>query len=215
MPTVIAPAPTIRRRPGGPPRPAIRLRPAPALEPPFDDETASPTWAGPGADQLTLDLGAGSGAGSPAPVRPAGRVAVAEAVAGASAESIGAVRRFVRLCLEIFNGYRPAGHVRPLTNPAYAAGVVEQIGLARLRVAAINRRAARPVRAAVGPARAVPRRATPGNAQVGLRRLRVCEPRAGVAEAAVVLSTGGMAVAMAVRLELQHGRWLCAAARIV
>jgi hypothetical protein len=214
MTTVTAPSRQIRRRPGGPPRPAIRLRPAPALEPPFDDEMASPTWAGPGADQLALDLGTGPVGPPAAARRPPSPDSAAGAVAGASAESVGAVRRFVRLCLEIFNGYRPTGHVRPLTNPAYVAGVVEQIGLAHLRVAALNRRAG-PVRAAVRPARGASHRTTPRNAPVGLRRLLVCEPRGGVAEAAVVLSAGGMALALAIRLELQRGRWLCTAARTV
>ena len=42
MPTATAARPTVRRRPG-PALPAIRLRSAPALEPPYDDEAAAPS----------------------------------------------------------------------------------------------------------------------------------------------------------------------------
>jgi hypothetical protein len=50
---------------------------------------------------------------------------------------------------------------------------------------------------------------------VALRRLRVCEPRRGVAEAAAVLHANGRAWALAVRLEQRRGRWLCTAVRTV
>ncbi|MET8837735.1 Rv3235 family protein, partial [Micromonospora sp. NPDC004540] len=43
-----------------------------------------------------------------------------------------------------------------------------------------------------------------------LRRLRVCEPRAGAVEAAAVLAgAGGASWAIALRLEHRRGTWLC------
>jgi hypothetical protein len=201
MPTVAAAPPTIRRRPG-PAVPAIRLRSAPALEPPYDDEAGAPTWAGPGVEQMVFDLGRRA----TRPDSPPGPAAHGAPPAGASEESVGAVRRFVRLCLEIFNGYRPAGHVRPLTSPSEAANVIEQVWSIRERVAAgsrsspgFNRR--RGARLARGPAAVV------------VRRTQICEPRDGVAEAAVVLGASDRSVALAVRLERRRDRWLCTAAR--
>jgi hypothetical protein len=214
MPTVTGARPFVRRRPG-PDLPAIRLRSAPPLEPPYDDEAPSPAWAGPGIEQMAFDL-----AQRPAGPRPsAGRRAPAPA--GASAESVGAVRRFVRLCLEIFNGYRPAGHVRPLTSPGEAATVIEQVWLVRERAAGRGHPSpALRDSAALRPAPGLGRRAAGGPARgpaavVVVRRTLICEPRGGVAEAAVVLEAGGRSMALAVRLECRRDRWLCTAARAV
>jgi hypothetical protein len=202
MPTATAARPVIRRRPG-PALPAIRLRSAPALEPPYDDEAASPSWAGPGVEQMAFDLG--RPAARPDPARgPAGR----SAPPSASAESVGAVRRFVRLCLEIFNGYRPAGHVRPLTSPSEAANVIEQVWSVQERVAGLGHPSPAPRGRTVG-------RPVRGAAAVVLRRTLICEPRGGVAEAAVVLGAGGRSIALALRLERRRDRWLCTAARAV
>jgi hypothetical protein len=203
MPPATATRPAVRRRPG-PDRPAIRLRPAPALEPPYDDEAAAPTWAGPGVEQMAFDLGRPVSRPCPAP-EPAGPAA---RPTGASEESVGAVRRFVRLCLEIFNGYRPAGHVRPLTSPSEAANVIEQVWSVRERLAGAGHLSPAPSRRSpVRPARA--------RAAIGLRQMLICEPRTGVAEAAVVLGGGTRCVALAVRLERRRDRWLCTAARAV
>jgi hypothetical protein len=183
-----------RRSTVGPSRPAIRLRPPPELEPPFDDELPHGAWAGPGAvEQLRLDWQAPEPAPPPTP-RPAGPPG------RASAESWTAVRRFMALCLEIFNGYRPTGHVRMLTAPAEVISVVDQLTVARDRVGADRSR----------------QRPTGGRfPAVGLRRLLVCEPHDGVAEAAAVLESGGRTWAMALRLERHQGRWRCTAARTV
>jgi hypothetical protein len=156
----------------------------------------------------------------PAGPRPsAGRRAPVPA--GASAESVGAVRRFVRLCLEIFNGYRPAGHVRPLTSPAEAATIIEQVWLVLERAAgrghpspALRDSAALRSSPGLGRRRAAGRPAR-GPAAVVVRRALICEPRDGVAEAAVVLDAGGRCMALAVRLERRRDRWLCTAARAV
>src|SRR4051794_2843549 len=101
---------TVEVAPRGP-RPAISLRPVPPCEPPFDDELEPAVWAT--AHQLALDW-------SPAALRqaepqrtpPPRPDAPRPVVAGASADARLAVRRFVHLCVEVLNGYRPAAHLR-------------------------------------------------------------------------------------------------------
>ncbi len=51
----------------------------------------------------------------------------------------------------------------------------------------------------------------PGVAAPRLRRLRICEPKPGVAEVAVVAAIGPRAQALALRLVHDRGRWRCAA----
>ena len=209
---------------------AIRLRPVPRHDPPFDDELAPQIWASarqlpldwstnrqlapdhsPGR-QATLDTGSGRQAGqsrgdtrTPATGPGSGprKDAGPPVVAGASADAKLAVRRFVHLCVEVLNGYRPPAHLRRLSAPAEAADVVAQ-GLAGARRVAELRTATR-----VGPRR--PRRVAP----VAVLRLRLCEPRAGAVEAAVALVTGERTWAMALRLELRQESWCATALRLI
>lgn len=181
------------------PRPPVRLRPAPPIDPPCTDE-GSP-WAD--VDQLALDLfdprrrDPGRPAGRAPDVRPLpsgpGRRAAgppAAALATATPEATRAAYRFVRTFLEIVNGYRPPGQLRPLCLPGAATRVAAELARAARRVGPARRRSARPV--------------------LQLRRLRVCEPRSGAAEAAAVLAgSGGASWAIAARLELRRGNWLC------
>jgi hypothetical protein len=193
-------------------RPAIRLRPAPALDPPFDDEATPPLW-----DQLPLQLDGTARhrrhapipvprvrSGIPTlPAEPAaGDPAVAPAVSDASEETKRAARRFLDVCLEILNGYRPIAHIRNLAGHN-AAAVVEQL------TACLDR--ADGLRRAHDPGRALPR----DHRFVILRHLRVCEPRAGVAEGAAALALFGRTWALAFRLERKRGRWHCATVRLV
>lgn len=190
------------RRPGSP-RPPIRLRPAPPIDPPFADEI-SDAWPRPSADQLALDLfePARRVPGRPAtrrpdsgptPTGPARRGPSAlppAAPVGATPEATRAAHRFVGTCLEILNGYRPLGQIRPLSDPSRSTEVVEQLTRAAARTGPVRRRSTRPA--------------------VRLRRLRVCEPRASAVEVAAVLSgNAGRSWAMALRLEHRRGRWLC------
>ncbi|MFD0824025.1 Rv3235 family protein, partial [Micromonospora zhanjiangensis] len=94
-------------------------------------------------------------------------------------------------CLEILNGYRPVGHLRALSIPAHAPGLVERIGAAVRRIGS--------------PATPRPGRPT---VPFRLRRVRVCEPRPGAAEIAAVLGRGDRAWAMTLRLERRRGNWL-------
>ncbi|MDI6105344.1 Rv3235 family protein [Actinoplanes sp. NEAU-A12] len=174
-------------------RPAIRLRPVPRFEPPFDDESAPQVWAP--SRQLALEWPANS---RPAPVPPVESPPVA---AGASGDAKLAVRRFVRLCVEVLNGFRPAAHLRRLSLPAGAADVVAQ-GLAGARRAADLRRAAEQ-RATRRPGAGQQRRAAP----VAVLGLKICEPRVGAVEAAVTLVTGERTWAIAFRLELHQQTW--------
>ena len=191
---------------------AIRLRPVPRYDPPFDDELAPPDWAT--ARQLQLDWSAhrqlagewlatrpGAPAAGPATGPP--KVPGPPVVAGASPDAKLAVRRFVHLCVEVLNGYRPAAHLRRLSAPAEAADVVAQ-GLAGARWVAQLRAGGR-----AGSRR--PRRVAP----VAVLRLRLCEPRPGAVEAAVALVTGERTWAMALRLELHRQSWCATALRLI
>lgn len=181
------------------PRPAIRLRRAPRHEPPFDDERDPRAWPCP--HQLALDWSkpAPTLAPPPAPV-PRRRTAVT----GASAEAKAAVRRFVSTCVEVLNGYRPAAHLRRLSQPREAATVVAQ-GLAGAR------RVTEARQARTGGRAPRPRRPAPA----AVVRLRLCEPREGAVEAAAILLIGDRTHAMALRLERHDTTWQATALRLI
>ncbi|HEX6969976.1 MAG TPA: Rv3235 family protein [Micromonosporaceae bacterium] len=180
----------------------------PPLDPPFDDE-AAPPWTGP--HQLALDFPTASR--RPGNLRPRtgtrpGQRRSAPSLdprpapppgtpVGASVEARQAARRFLLACLEIFNGYRTAAQVRPLAGRGELHEVVKQLNLGLERLTALRRRTGdrrQPVR---------------------LRRIRICEPRSGVAEAAAVLDIGGHARAFAFRVERRHGSWVATALRLL
>ena len=188
-------------------RETVRLRPAPAYDPPYDDEHP-PEWWGPGAVQPLLDLYA-----PPSPAtNPRNRPPEpAPAAPGASAATVAAAARFVNTCLEVLNGYRPVSHFRVLASPLEAAAVVEAMSNAFRRLRLTGHRPT-------------------GRREhlLTLRTMRTCEPRPGVAEIAVVVGTGSgrrgpvpgrstddRVWALAYRLECLHGRWLCTAARML
>jgi hypothetical protein len=171
---------------------ALRLRSAPACDPPYDDEHP-PEWWGPAAVQPLLELPAPPAADRD-PLRSAWR---APPEPKASAASTSAVTWFVNTCLEILNGYRPIGHVRMVAHPLAAPVVLEEMS-----------QAVRRVRRAV--------RAAGGHQLVKLRIMRTCQPRPRVAELAVVVGLGSARRwALAFRLEQVHGRWLCTAASLL
>jgi len=133
--------------------------------------------------------GEGRRTGPSQPGRPTDDGLTPEALAGATPEATQAARRFLATCLEIVNGYRPAGHIRPLASPTDVAGIVEQLGSAATRISG-RRRPGQPVRT------------------VRLQRLRVCEPRPGVAEAAAAVGVAGRTWAVAFRIERRRGSWI-------
>ncbi|RSM53091.1 hypothetical protein DMB66_39295 [Actinoplanes sp. ATCC 53533] len=181
------------------PRPAIRLRRAPRHEPPFDDERDPRAWPWP--HQLALDWS------KPAPTQPPTLAPAPRrrtAVTGASAEAKAAVRRFVSTCVEVLNGYRPAAHLRGLSQPREAATVVAQ-GLAGAR-RVLEARQARARGRAPRPRRPVP---------AAVVRLRFCEPREGAVEAAAILLIGDRTHALALRLERHDESWQATALRLI
>jgi hypothetical protein len=184
------------------PRPAIRLRPAPRREPLFDDERDPDSWTSP--DQLALDWAhLIAGDARPAAAAAAPPPAVRTVVSGVSADAKLAVRRFVKMCVEVFNGYRPPAHLRRLARPREAADVVAEGLSGAQRVARVRRASA--------DRRPRPRRPAP----VAVLRLRLCEPRAGAVEAAVVLMIGDRVWAMALRLELHESSWVATSLRLI
>ena len=196
-------------------RPAVRVRRVPQCDPPFDDELAPEVWAP--THQPTLDLPArqrlvargrgqldrGQLGQGQLGQGPHGERIAASGLAGASSDAKLAVRRFVGMCVEVLNGYRPPAHLRRLALPMEAAGVVAQAVSGTRRVADM-RRGARGVD---------PRAARPG--PVAVLRLRLCEPRPGAVEAAVLLATGERTWAMAVRLERHQQSWAATVLRLI
>jgi len=202
-------------------RPPIRVRPAPRTDPPYDDELDPQQWVNP--HQLAFEFpprqpppdlpsphrtdrpSAGSPAAGQAASSPAaGQGPHGPRVVGASGEARLAVRRFVTMCVEVLNGYRPATHLRRLSLPKEAPVVVAQAVAGTSRVAELRR------------TRGAPRTTDcRGPAPVGVLRLHLCEPRPGAVEVAVLLVTGDRTWAMALRLELHLQVWRATALRLV
>ncbi|GIJ26986.1 hypothetical protein Vqi01_21480 [Micromonospora qiuiae] len=198
------------RRPG-PDRPPVRLRPAPAFDPPFTDE-ASGGWPAPGNDQLALDLFAAEqwsarreadrpatrrGTARPLPARPApAQQLPPDALVTATPAATRVAHRFVASCLEVFNGFRSPVQLRRQLDPTRSAQLLPELARATTRSAPARRRSSRP--------------------GLRLRQLRVCEPRPAAIEAAAVLSgAAGSSWAMALRLEHRRGNWLCTDLRVL
>ncbi|MFV2085390.1 Rv3235 family protein [Micromonospora sp. LOL_021] len=211
-------------------RPPVRLRPAPPLDPPFTDEPAQfdlRPGPHPGV-QLALDL-AGATPGAVVADRPAtadgqpvngsagGRRKglPPDALAGASPEARRAAHRFLAASLEIINGFRPAGHIRRLADPAQSLAVGAQLAIAVDRA----RRPDDPGRARRGPASPQPTPVVRGGRRpvelLRVRQLRVCEPVSGVAEAVAVLGTDERSWALAFRLERRPTGWLSTTVDVV
>ncbi len=118
-----------------------------------------------------------------------------EALVGASGVCQTAARRFLMLVIEVCQGFRPSGQLVRVCRPAEAIQITEEIARLARRVGE-NR----------------PRSSGRGEV-VKPRRLRVCEPRPGIGEAAVVLNAYGTVIAFAFRIERQaDGAWLATAA---
>jgi hypothetical protein len=210
------------------------VRPAPAYDPPYDEERPS-DWCAPDVVQPLLELPGlpDTGRRLGPPDRPAGAGWPDRVPVGASPVTTAAAARFVNTSLEILNGYRPVTHARALSAPLAAATVLEAMAEAVQRLRPAARR----------------------GGLVKLRAMRTCEPRPGVAEIALVIAIDGgtgpgpgrsvpasrgttnvtrpsdtsrrtttdragrgrreQAWGLAFRLEQQHGRWRCTAARML
>ena len=193
--TLVPPPPTAR--------PPVRVRPAPPLEPPYDDEREPDAWP-----VCVGQLEIGSATLACAPPRPpvtGSRPTAPCPAAPPSPESRIAAQRFVSACLEVLNGFRPVAHLRPLVAPLDLSSVTDQLTRRAVRVRMAPPRGPVVGRTGRGGARQ----------QVALRRMRVCEPRPGIAEAAAVVAHGDASWAMAVRLERRRGHWLCTLLQVV
>lgn len=113
-----------------------------------------------------------------------------------------ALRLFVGMCVEVLNGYRPAGQLRPMSDPHRFTDIADQV-------------VRRTVRVRMSPAQA----ARQGRL-VRVRRMLVCEPLSGIAEAAVVLEQGDTCWSMAVRMErsargAEAASWRCVLVQVI
>jgi hypothetical protein len=176
-PSAPVPAPTTARL-------SPRVRRAPRLEPPYDDEIEGRRlWLVPAQAELPFD--------EPAPRRfeqpvdffdpqPTSRMQLPEPEPWAA--------RFVQAVFEMLTGRRPAAQLQEWTSPPVLSGLIS--------------------------AASRPRWTTPGLPPPMVRTIRIGEPADGVAEVSAVVQRGHRYFAAAVRLEGFDGRWRCVAIRL-
>jgi len=187
---VTAPAIANRSMPPGPPLangPSVmvpRVRRAPRLEPPFDDEVESPRlWLVPFQPELPFD--------EPAPrwfERPVDFVEPPPASRLHLPDPEPWSARFVQAVLEMLVGRRPAAQLQEWTSPPVLAGLTGAAGRRRW--------------------------AAPDLPPPIVRSIRIGEPADGVAEVCAVIQRGRRYFAVAARLEGFDGRWRCVALRL-
>lgn len=172
---------------------AVQL--APMLDPPYDDAAFTPT----GMDLLPIDWSP-----TDADLRPGARPPAQPPLQKPAAMPARvAMQRYVKMCVEVLNGYRPSSHLRPITDQQRFSDVTDQLVRRAVRV------------------RIAPGQAARQGKLVRVRRMLMDEPIAGVAEAAVVLEQGESCWAMAVRLERgapgdrADGPWRCTVVQVI
>jgi Family of unknown function (DUF6459) len=187
-----------------PVRSTPRLMPAPSSEPPYDDElgvSPAPARQSPGATQGTLALTFTLPSGVAATPQPP-RLRLVEGTGSGPADAADAPAALAEVqawagtlaqaVVEVLAGDRPVGQLLRWTTARIYADVSRRAGLAARECTAVRR----------GRSRAV------------VRRVRVCQPAAGVAEATAVVSDGHRTRAIALRLQRTDGRWLCTALQL-
>ena len=97
--------------------------------------------------------------------------------------------QFVQALIEVLSGDRPASQLLRWTNERVYADVVRRVRALGVTSIAIRR----------------------GRGRALVRSVHICEPRDGIAEAAIHVKHGGRSRAVAVRLEGLDGRWRCTA----
>lgn len=179
--------PTVELPPGSLPARPRRLRPVPALEPPYDDELGTPTRP---VLRLVVDA---------APTLPFDERSSASPVVADDTVFTGQptdrhqlpdparwAARLVQAVAEVLAGSRPLQQLMPWTDERVYLQLTGRLRRQRTVVSA--------------PAR--------------LCSVRVSEPRDGVAEACAVLRRGTRSRAVALRLEGVDGRWRCTVLQI-
>jgi hypothetical protein len=181
---------------------AVQL--APTLDPPYDDAASTPA----GMDLLPIDWSPTDAELKQLPgVQPKARKPpdrpTSPPTPPAMTSARMAMRHYVKMCVEVLNGYRPSAHLRPITDSQRFGDVADQLVRRAVRV------------------RLAPGQAARQGKLVRVRRMLVDEPIAGVAEAAVVLEQGDSCWAMAVRLERgsaadrSTGPWRCTVVQVI
>ncbi|MEV4136443.1 Rv3235 family protein [Dactylosporangium sp. NPDC049742] len=181
---------------------AVLARPAPPLDPPCEEAVVRrPSQPTGGMDFLPGDWVAFPTRTPPASARqpPAPLSAGAPALPPPHPSA----QRFVGMCVEILNGYRPASHLRQVTHPKHCTAITDQLIRRTVRV------------------RMTPSHAARQGHLVRVRRMLVTEPLPGIAELVAILEQGSATWAMAVRLErlphrtTGHPTWLCTLVQVV
>jgi hypothetical protein len=194
-------------------------------------EHGTPGWDGtPGRGEVAGGGWPAREEGHPGPLRPTSRsglidapaepptvLTAASSVDGIAVESTDAVgvrvafRRFLATCVEVVGGYRPVVQLRPFCLPERFESIVNR--LLRPGGAAMGRGHGA-TRASIVASPGGPHRAGrlapngPGD-RVTVRRVKLCDVRADIAEIAVVMARRDKVWAMAIRMELARGRWQC------
>jgi len=115
-------------------------------------------------------------------------------------------RRLLSACVEVLGGFRPVAQLRAYCAPE--------------RFDAIANRLLRPVSAGRGHGATrtslIMTRLSPGRParvraedRITVRRVQICDVMEGIAELVVVMSRHNKVWAMTLRMERNHGRWLC------
>jgi hypothetical protein len=212
--------------------PVVKVRRAPALDPPFERPDHDDVQPPPGMQMLPVDWSASRSSTASRSAARSGQTpqqraeAAASAADGADADDAPehvlnlppgalprpsanpsralppgtarhAAQRFVGMCVEVLNGFRPAAQLRPVTAVPRFNDIADQLVRRATRV------------------RMSPGQAARNGRLLRVRRMLLCEPRDGVAEAAVVLEQGQVCWAMAVRLERSTEGWRCTVVQVV
>jgi hypothetical protein len=206
--------------------PVLRVRRAPALDPPFERPDQDDVQPPPGMQMLPVDWSASRSSTARSGQTPEQRAEAAASAADADADDASeqvlklppgalprpsanpgralppgsarhAAQRFVGMCVEVLNGFRPAAQLRPVTAVPRFNDIADQLVRRATRV------------------RMSPGQAARHGRLLRVRRMLLCEPRDGVAEAAVVLEQGQVCWAMAVRLERSTEGWRCTVVQVV
>ncbi len=161
----------------------------------------SPRTGGPAEAQRT-SASSGPPRSSTAGAPSLARVASPAPIGPGAVPARAAMQRYVAMCVEVLNGYRPSAHLRPITDHQRYGDIADQLVRRAVRV------------------RISPGQAARQGKLVRVRRMLLNEPTDGVAEAAVVLEQGGMCWAMAVRLERgtradRSGPWRCTVVQVI
>ena len=127
-----------------------------------------------------------------------------------------ATRRILGACVEVVGGYRPLAQLRPFCLPERYDAIVNRLLRPAGRAMGRGQAATRSSVVAghgMGP-RGQAGHKSPAD-RVAVRRVQICELNDGAAEIAVVMARRDKVWAMAMRLELVRGRWLCCHLEVV